>query len=329
MFLIESTAALAIGCLLDALIGDPPGMPHIVRAMGKMTAALERFLRRRLPAGPAGERAGGRWLVLLMTLFWLGIPGLILWTAYRLWPVAGLLLESLLCFQLLACRNLADESCNVLRSLEQGGLAAGRFAVGRIVGRDTAELDEAGVIRATVETVAENTSDGVVAPLFFLLLGGAPVGCLYKAVNTMDSMVGYRNAKYLNFGRAAARLDDGFNFLPSRLAALLMIAVAGGADFRRRQAWQIFRRDRRNHASPNSAQTESVAAGALGLRLGGPSRYGGLLVDKPTIGDDERPIERADILRVNRLMIRASLLMAVLVLGIRLALFALLGGWAR
>jgi adenosylcobinamide-phosphate synthase len=233
-------------------------------------------------------------------------------------------LESIFCFFLLAMTSLRRESTNVARALEQEGLDAGRKAVGRIVGRDTQVLSREGVIRAAVETVAENFSDGVFAPLFYLMIGGAGLGFFYKAINTMDSMVGYKNDRYLYFGRAAARLDDVANYLPSRVSALFLILAAPLVGLDGRGAWKIYRRDRYNHASPNSAQTEAAAAGALHVRLAGDAYYFGKLYKKPYIGDDLRPIELGDIEKVNRLMVAASLLsLAVMVLLRVLLLWAI------
>ena len=217
-------------------------------------------------------------------------------------------------------RCLAKESRNVYRSLKTEGLEAGRNAVARIVGRDTAQLSEQGVIKATVETVAENFSDGVLAPLLYMLIGGAPLALAYKAINTMDSMVGYKNDKYLHFGRAAAKLDDVANYIPSRIAALLWIVASPLAGGSLKNAWKIWRRDRRNHASPNSAQTESACAGSLGIQLAGPASYFGKRLEKPYIGDATREIEPEDILRTNRIMIAASVVAVILGLFIHTAI---------
>ena len=232
----------------------------------------------------------------------------------------GLALQMLWCGQALAARGLAQESRNVYKELAKGDLPAARRAVARIVGRDTQNLTAAGVTRAAVETVAENASDGVIAPLLYMLLGGAPLALTYKAINTMDSMLGYKNEKYLYFGRAAAKLDDLANYIPSRLAALLWVAAAAFTGNDAKGAWRIWRRDRRNHASPNSAQTESACAGALGVQLAGPAYYFGEYYDKPTIGDPLREIEPRDILRANRMMYAESLLALVLGLAVRLML---------
>ena len=221
-------------------------------------------------------------------------------------PLLGLAVQMFWCGQALAAKGLVQESTNVYVELKKGSLPAARKAVSRIVGRDTEALTAEGVTKAAVETVAENASDGVIAPLLYMLLGGAPLALTYKAINTMDSMLGYKNEKYLYFGRAAAKLDDVANYIPSRLAALLWIMAAAFTRNDAKGAWRIWRRDRRNHASPNSAQTESACAGALGVQLAGPAYYFGEYYPKPTIGDPLRPIEPEDILRADRMMYVAS-----------------------
>lgn len=318
--------ALAVlgGFGLDLLLADPAWMPHPVVFMGRAIAALESWLRRLFPATPAGERAAGRVLAFVLSAGTFALTAGALALAYRLHPAAGFGLELLWCWQALALRGLADESGRVYAELAKGDLPAARKAVSRIVGRDTAALSAEGVTKAAVETVAENFSDGVAAPLFYLLLGGAPLGLAYKAVNTMDSMVGYKNKRYIDFGRAAARLDDAANFLPSRLAALLWIAAAGLAGFDAKNAWRIWRRDRLCHASPNSAQTESACAGALGIQLAGPAYYFGEYYAKPTIGDSARPVQPADILRADRMLYLAGFLALGLGLAARFGVLALL-----
>ena len=321
--------ALAVlgGFGLDLLLADPAWMPHPVVGMGRAIATLEKRLRRLFPATPAGERAAGRVLAAALPLGTFALAAGALALAYRLHPAAGFALETLWCWQALALRGLADESGKVYAQLAKGDLPAARRAVSRIVGRDTGSLTAAGVTKAAVETVAENFSDGVAAPLFYLLIGGAPLGLAYKAVNTMDSMVGYKNKTYLHFGRAAARLDDAANFLPSRLAALLWIGAVGLAGFDGRRAWRIWRRDRLRHASPNSAQTESACAGALGVQLAGPAWYFGEYYDKPTIGDPDRPVEPEDILRADHILYLAGFLALGVGLALRLGLWLGLGWW--
>lgn len=301
-------SATVCGFLLDLLLGDPNWMPHPVVLMGKGISALERLLRHLLPDTPGGELLGGCILAAVLPLGTLVVSGGICWLAARLHPVLVFCVQVLWCWQALAVKGLAEESRAVYGRLAQKDLPGARKAVSRIVGRDTEDLSEEGVIKAAVETVAENFSDGVAAPLFYMLIGGAPLALVYKAVNTMDSMVGYRNETYLYFGRAAAKLDDGANFIPSRLAALLWIAAAGLTGFDAKGAWRIWKRDRRNHASPNSAQTESACAGALGVQLAGPACYFGKRYDKPVIGDDLRPPEPEDILRADRMLYAASVL---------------------
>ena len=308
------------GFLLDALFGDPAWLPHPVVLMGRCISALEKHLRTALPKTPRGELAGGAAVAAVLPLGTLAVTGLACWAAARLHPALGLALQMLWCGQALAAKGLAQESRNVYKELAKGDLPAARRAVARIVGRDTQNLTAAGVTRAAVETVAENTSDGVIAPLLYMLLGGAPLALTYKAINTMDSMLGYKNEKYLYFGRCAAKLDDAANWLPSRLAALLWVAAAALTGNSARGAWRIWRRDRRRHASPNSAQTESACAGALGVQLAGPAYYFGEYYDKPTIGDPLREIELRDILRANRMMYAESLLALVLGLAVRLML---------
>ena len=308
------------GFLLDALFGDPAWLPHPVVLMGRCISALEKQLRTALPKTPRGELAGGAAVAAVLPLGTLAVTGLACWAAARLHPALGLALQMLWCGQALAAKGLAQESRNVYKELAKGDLPAARRAVARIVGRDTQNLTAAGVTRAAVETVAENTSDGVIAPLLYMLLGGAPLALTYKAINTMDSMLGYKNEKYLYFGRCAAKLDDAANWLPSRLAALLWVAAAALTGNSARGAWRIWRRDRRRHASPNSAQTESACAGALGVQLAGPAYYFGEYYDKPTIGDPLREIEPRDVLRANRMMYAESLLALVLGLAVRLML---------
>ena len=237
--------------------------------------------------------------------------------AAALHPLLGLTVQMFWCGQALAAKGLVQESMNVYRELTKPDLPAARIAVSRIVGRDTQALTAEGVTKAAVETVAENASDGVIAPLLYMLLGGAPLALTYKAINTMDSMVGYKNTQYLYFGRAAAKLDDVANYLPSRIAALLWVAAAALTGNDARNAWRIWRRDRHNHASPNSAQTESACAGALNVQLAGPAYYFGEYYPKPTIGDAVRPIEPEDIRRADRMMYAESLLALALGLLIR------------
>ena len=294
------------GFVLDALFGDPAWLPHPVVYMGKAISKLEKFLRPRLPKTPQGELLGGAIVAFCLPVGTFLLTGLVCWGAARLHPLLGLAVQMFWCGQALAARGLVQESTNVYKELKKPDLPGARKAVSRIVGRDTAELTAEGVTKAAVETVAENASDGVIAPLLYMLIGGAPLALTYKAINTMDSMLGYKNEKYLYFGRVPAKLDDVANYIPSRLAGLLWVAAAALTGNSARGAWKIWRRDRRRHASPNSAQTESACAGALGVQLAGPAYYFGEYYAKPTIGDALRPIEPEDILRANRMMYVAS-----------------------
>lgn len=240
---------------------------------------------------------------------------------YDVSPAAGFLLETFWCYQLLAANSLKKESMHVFDRLKNGTLDEARYAVSMIVGRDTQSLSKEAIIRAAVETVAENTSDGVVAPMFFMAIGGAPLMFLYKGINTMDSMLGYKNEKYLYFGRCAAKLDDLANYVPARLSAWLMILAAPFVRLDAKEAMRIYKRDRRNHASPNSAQTESVMAGALHIQLAGDAWYFGKLYKKPTIGDPIRPVQTEDIQRAGHLLYAASALTAIVFAGIRILFF--------
>ena len=308
------------GFVLDALFGDPAWLPHPVVYMGKAISKLEKFLRPRLPKTPQGELLGGAIVAFCLPVGTFLLTGLVCWGAARLHPLLGLAVQMFWCGQALAARGLVQESTNVYKELKKPDLPGARKAVSRIVGRDTAELTAEGVTKAAVETVAENASDGVIAPLLYMLIGGAPLALTYKAINTMDSMLGYKNEKYLYFGRVPAKLDDVANYIPSRLAGLLWVAAAALTGNSARGAWKIWRRDRRNHASPNSAQTESACAGALGVQLAGPAYYFGQYYPKLTIGDALRPIEPEDILRANRMMVAESILALAIGLGLRVLL---------
>ncbi|MBQ7435571.1 MAG: cobalamin biosynthesis protein CobD [Oscillospiraceae bacterium] len=302
--------AALCGFALDLLLGDPAWLTpvHPVVLMGRAITALEKLLRALFPKTDRGEEAAGALMALLMSAGTFMLCKLIVKLLNGLYPPLSFALEVIWCWQALAVRDLKVEAMRVQKALETEGLEAARKAVSRIVGRDTEALDEKGVARAAVETVAENFSDGVIAPLAYMLLGGAPLALVYKAINTMDSMVGYKNARYLHFGRVPAKLDDAANYLPSRLAALLLIAAARLTGEVAASAWRIWRRDRRKHASPNSAQCEAAMAGALGLRLCGPASYFGVKHDKPWIGDWRREIVPGDISRACRLEYTGALL---------------------
>lgn len=301
-----SLLAVILGFILDLIVGDPHWLYHPIRLVGHLISGLEKLLRRIFPKTEQGELIAGGFLLVLTAGITTAVAWGLLLAAGLVHPCLRFALEVIMCYWVLATKSLKTETMKVYDALKEGNLKKARFAVSMVVGRDTEVLDDIGVTKAAVETVAENASDGVIAPLLFLMIGGAPLGFFYKAVNTMDSMVGYKNDKYLYFGRAAAKLDDVANYIPSRLAALLWIMAAAFTRNDAKGAWRIWRRDRRNHASPNSAQTESACAGALGVQLAGPAYYFGEYYPKPTIGDQLRPIEPEDILRADRMMYVAS-----------------------
>ena len=320
-WLIWQTAAIALGFLLDFIIGDPYRIPHPVVYIGKLISFFDKKLRR----GNSNPRdiPRGALTVVCVILISTALPALALVGARLIHPAVYFVIDSLMCGQLLAARQLVREATKVQKALESGDVETARKAVSFIVGRDTDVLDDKGICRAAVETVAENGSDGVVAPLFWMFLFGAVGGFFYKSINTMDSMLGYKNEKYLYFGRAAAKTDDVVNYVPARLSALLMIAVCPLCKLDAKNAWRIFRRDRYKHASPNSAQTESTCAGALRVRLAGDAVYGGVVHKKEYIGDPIREIEPMDITRAGRMMYAASFAMLTLGLLLRTAVICL------
>lgn len=309
--------ALLSGCVLDWILGDPHDFPHPVRLMGGMISWMENRIRAWSPM-KGREKLAGCILVCAMCVIWWAFPWWILTLARHLaspgFVVIPFLLETVICYEMMAAKSLCAESMKVCRSLESGDVEKARYQVSMIVGRDTAVLDREGIARAAVETVAENASDGVAAPFLFMALFGPGGGTFYKAVNTMDSMLGYKNEAYILFGRAAARLDDLLNFIPARISGCMMCLGAGILPgMSGKEAWRIFLRDRKKHASPNSAHGEAACAGALGLRLAGDAWYGGKLHKKPFIGDEGRLIEPGDIRRANALMfVMEGLMMFVL-----------------
>lgn len=301
---------------MDLLVGDPHSIFHPIVWIGKLIALLDRKLLGEIPEDRrdpdtrdrAAERRKGTLLVLIVIIVTAAATSAVMYAAYRISPAAGVIAEAVLTCFLLAQTSLRRESMKVYRELRNGSLEGARKAVSMIVGRDTEALDEEGVTKAAVETVAENFSDGVIAPMLYAAIGGPVAGMIYKAVNTMDSMIGYRNDRYMWFGSTAARLDDAANYIPSRISAVLLIICSAfcGKDFDAERAFCIWKRDRNKHKSPNAAQTESAAAGSLGIQLAGDASYFGRVVRKPFIGDRTREAEAEDIVRMNRLMSAAS-----------------------
>lgn len=322
--------ACVTGFLLDCIFGDPAWMYHPIRVIGNLISVLEKGLRKllcsRIPASEQEKKnrrevlAGGILWILTVSLSFL-VPAVLLFAAGKVHPAVRFLLETFWCYQIFAARCLVGESRKVYQKLKEDDLPGARRAVSMIVGRDTENLTAEGVTKAAVETVAENTSDGVTAPLLFLLIGGAPLGFLYKAVNTMDSMLGYKNEKYLYFGRIPAKMDDVFNYIPARLTAWFMVVAAFLAGMDGENAWKIYLRDKRKHASPNSAQSEAVCAGALDVQLAGDAVYFGKIYKKDYIGDAIRKIEPEDILRAGKLMYMTTILMMVVFGGLLLWIY--------
>jgi adenosylcobinamide-phosphate synthase len=304
---------LTSGYILDLIIGDPSNFPHPIRLIGKLIENSEKKLRETY-INEKDERKAG--IILWVTVVGLSyiVPFLILFVTFKINIILSVIIESIMCYYIMATKSLRDESMKVYHSLKNNNISEAKKYLSYIVGRDVQNLNSSSIAKAAVETVAENTSDGVIAPMIYIIIGGAPLGFMYKAINTLDSMVGYKNEKYINLGKFSAIADDVANFIPSRISAYLMILASFILKMDYKNAYKIFKRDRFNHASPNSAQTESVCAGSLNVMLGGSNYYGGVLVHKQSIGDDIREVQIEDIEKANKLMFVTSLL--CLVLGI-------------
>ena len=312
--------ALLLGVFFDLLIGDPHCFYHPIRLVGNLISVTEKGLREVFPKTGQGEKTAGVFLSVIVCSVTAGAVAAVLYLAGKIHPYLHLAVMALFCYWMLAAKSLKDESMKVYRELKKEDLKAARRAVSMIVGRDTDQLTAEGVTKAAVETVAENSSDGIIAPMFYMAIGGVWLMFLYKGINTMDSMLGYKNDKYLYFGRCAAKLDDVANFIPARISGWLMVAATVFVKMDTKNAAKIYRRDRRNHASPNSAQTEAAMAGALDIQLAGNAYYFGKLYEKPTIGDAIRPVEVEDIRRSNRLLYATAILGVVVFLLISIAL---------
>ena len=317
--IIAQAIALGIGFLLDLIFGDPNFFLHPVRLMGGFISVTEKVIRRIFPKTKAGEITGGTLMVIIVIAVSAAVPLVILLLLYRWNIVAGAAAERVICYFMLSARALGKEGNKIYYSLLRREVDKAREQVSMIVGRDTDKLDDVGITKATVETIAENTCDGIVAPLIYMALGGAVLGCAYKAVNTMDSMVGYKNEKYLYFGKAAAKLDDIANYIPSRIAARVMIFASRILGFDAGNAAYIHSRDSRKHASPNSAQTESVVAGALRIQLAGDAYYFGELYKKPFIGDSIKDVKYDNIKQAARIMYVTAVICAVILVAAKIA----------
>ncbi len=304
---VSQVVVVFVAVLLDLLLGDPRWLPHPVVGIGRLTVFLERWLRRLV----GNERLGGVFLLVMTVATTYGSALLLLQWAYAIRPYVGFAVAVFLSYACLAARSLHVESRIVADALGRSDLSEARRLLSRIVGRNTEQLSKPEIWRALVETVSENSSDGVIAPLLFLMLGGPALALAYKAVNTLDSMVGYKNERYLLFGWASARFDDLANYIPARLTGLLMVVAAPLTGLSGRNAWRIMCRDGKNHTSPNSGIPEAAAAGALGVQLGGTNRYFGLPVAKPTIGMVLKPLAVEAYRGAVRLMYGAELLMVV------------------
>ena len=321
---MELVIIIVLGFLLDLLMGDPEWIPHPVVLIGKLISGMEKILRKIFPDTEEGCTIAGVILTLVVTGLGFTVPMFLLIAAGTISPWLVCALEVFWCCQIFAAKSLKQASLRVYEPIVNGDLEGARKYLSWIVGRDTGDLDFRQITKATVETVAENTSDGVIAPMFYMMIGGIPLGFFYKAGNTLDSMVGYKNEKYLYFGRCSAYFDDILNFIPARITGLAMVAAAYLTGLDGKTAWKTFRRDRKNHSSPNAAHPESACAGALNVQLAGDAYYFGELYKKKTIGDDIRPIEPDDILKTNRLMMAASILTLACFAGIRILIVMLI-----
>lgn len=304
--------AIVAGFILDLIFGDPHWLPHPICLIGNLIGFLEKNLRRLLAPGKTALLLGGALMVVIVLSLSYAVPYAVLMLAEQVNPWLRFALETVMFYQIFATKCLRDESMKVYTALHNNDLEDARVKLSWIVGRDTKELTAEEVTKGAVETVAENTADGIIAPMFYMFIGGAPLAFLYKGINTMDSMVGYKNDKFLYFGRCAAKLDDVANFIPARITGILMILASYFLNMNAAGAWKIFWRDRYNHLSPNSAMTESVTAGALNIQLGGDHYYFGKLVHKDTIGDNIRPVVAEDIVAVNNLLYMTAVISLLL-----------------
>lgn len=324
-FLLLAILPLLPALVLDICLGDPRWLYHPVRVIGAFISFSEKQIRKIIPKTSAWELAGGAILALVIPVFFFCLTWAVLAVVWKINGVAALVLEVFLCYQMLALKSLKTESDRVKKALLEDDLDSARKWLSYIVGRDTAQLSKEEIIKATVETVAENTSDGVIAPMCYMGIFGAPLVYFYKSVNTLDSMVGYLNSKYKYFGRACAKLDDICNYLPARLSGVFMVVAAFLSKLDYKNAWRIFLRDRHNHPSPNSGQTEAACAGALQIQLGGGSYYGGIYKEKQTIGDHIKTPEISDIQGAQKLLFVSSLVASVVITLFRLVVFYWLG----
>lgn len=314
---MEIVIVVLVAFVLDLIFGDPHWLPHPIRFIGLLIDGCEKVFRWIFPKNKTGEIIGGVFLCIVVVMVSFIVPFYILKGLEYIHPIVKYAVETLFCYQIFATKSLKKESVRVYKHIKADDIEGSRKYLSWIVGRDTQDLSFTQIIKAVVETVAENASDGVIAPMIFMMIGGAPLGFFYKGVNTLDSMVGYKNDKYIYFGKFSAIFDDVINFIPARITALAMITAACITEFDGKNAWRMFKRDRHNHSSPNSANPESACAGALNIQLAGDAYYFGKLYKKKTIGDDNRPVEAEDIPKAAKLMYVASVLCLVAFEAIR------------
>ena len=323
MRILDYAISVGLGYILDLIFGDPRRWPHPITLIGITISKFEKIIRKIFPRTRVGELMGGFVLCVSVVSLSFIIPFFILYQLGEINYYLKMVVQTFFCYQILASRSLCDESMKVYYPLIKKDIKEARKYLSWIVGRDTTELTEVQITKATVETVAENTCDGVVAPLIFMIIGGAPLGFLYKAVNTLDSMVGYKNEKYFNFGKVSARVDDILNYIPAIFSAYSMLISAFFLKFDYKNGYKIYCRDKNNHSSPNSGKTESVCAGILGVQLGGDSTYFGQVVKKKTIGDKKREILPDDIIIINKIMYMAGKITLIILLGARIGMVIL------
>lgn len=321
---LSVTLAVILGFILDAIFGDPASLYHPVILIGKIITQMEKITRRIFPGTKKGEIAAGAITSVTVLILSFGVPFMVLYCVSKVNIYAAFIIQVFWCFQIPAGKSLKREAMRIYRFIKAGDIKNARKYLGWIVGRDTENLEFKAIEKAVIETVAENTADGVTAPLFYMLIGGAPLGFLYKGVNTLDSMVAYRNEKYINFGLVSAKIDDLFNWIPARITGIAMIIVSPLIGLDGKNAARIFKRDRRNHKSPNSAMTEAPCAGALDIELAGDAFYFGELYKKKTIGDPIKPVDAEDIKKATKLMTASSILLLVLFSALRIAVYSLI-----
>lgn len=300
--------AITLAILIDSMIGDPPTWPHPVKWIGSGISRLEK----RLNHGKS-RKMKGIVMVLVIVCVSFFMTAVLVWSFYQLHPIAGIILEGILISTTIAHKGLKDAALEVYRPLEKGNMAEARLKLSYIVGRDTDKLDEAEIVRGTVETVAENTSDGLTAPLFWGFIGGAPLAIVYRAINTCDSMVGYKNEKYESFGWASARLDDVVNWIPSRITGTLMLLGHRPKHMSRKKAWNILFRDAKKHPSPNSGWLEAAVASLLGVQLGGVNYYQGIISHRAEMGERVVALKKEHIIKTNKILDRTSLLFLLVI----------------